>query len=392
MSLPQPGIAPEELPPAPPWEWPRAAYVHVPFCAHQCGYCDFAVAVGKDHLTDRYLDALTAEIATLGQPQQVQTLFIGGGTPTHLNASRLCRLLEVLTRWLPLGPGHEFSVEANPGTLDADRVAVLADHGVNRLSLGAQSFRFQVLRVLERDHEPGDVRRAVGLVRKRIANVSLDLIFGAPGQTPAQWAADLDRAIALAPEHISTYGLTYEKGTRLWKQRRRGEVRPLAEGDELAFYELAMDRLSAAGFDHYEISNFARPGSRCRHNQVYWANEAYFGFGMGAARYVKGTRELNTRDLGIYLRRALAGEPTTFQSETLPAIERARETMAIQLRRAEGVHRTSFRVQTGFDLDALVGEVVRRHVALGFLEDDGRSVRLTRRGKCVADAVVRDLW
>jgi oxygen-independent coproporphyrinogen-3 oxidase len=375
----------------PPWVWPRAAYVHIPFCAHLCGYCDFAVAVGQEAKIDLYLEALEAELATLADPQPVHTLFIGGGTPTYLDRPRLERLLVALARWFPLEPGHEFSVEANPGTLDKDKIAVLADHGVNRISLGAQSFDPELLKILERDHQPSDVPRAVERISKRIPNYSLDLIFGVPGQTPERWKADLNQALRLEPKHVSTYGLTYEKGTRLWKQRRRGEVQPLDEEAELAFYEHAMDRLAAAGFEHYEISNFARPGYRCRHNEVYWANEAYFGFGMGAARYLEGRRELNTRDLTAYIRRALAGEATTFQSEQLSPEERARETMAIQLRRAEGINRVRFREQTGFELDALAGAAVQRQVELGLLEDDGSSVRLTRRGKCVADAVIRAL-
>jgi len=387
--LPAPG--PRSDAAAEPWLWPRAAYVHVPFCAHHCGYCDFAVAAGQDHWMDLYLEALAAELATLGEPQPVQTLFLGGGTPTYLDAPRLERLLADVTYWLRLEPGHEFTAEANPGTLDADKVAVLAEHGVNRVSLGAQSFHPHLLRVLERDHDPADVPRAVDCVRSRIATVSLDLIFGVPGQTLEEWAADLDRALALGPDHVSTYGLTYEKGTRLWKYRQRGQVRPLDEDAELALYAHALDRLEEAGFEHYEISSFARPGRRCRHNQVYWANEAYFGFGMGAARYIDGRRELNTRDLQGYIRRALAGEPVTFQSEVLSPEDRARETLALQLRRAEGVDRRAFRVQTGFDLDALAGEALDRHVDLGLLVDDGAGVRLTRRGKYVADGLIEDL-
>jgi oxygen-independent coproporphyrinogen-3 oxidase len=375
----------------PPWLWPRAAYVHVPFCAHHCGYCDFAVATGQDHRIDCYLDALAAELATLGEPQPVQTLFLGGGTPTHLSPRQLERLLGDVLRWLPPLPGHEFSVEANPGTLDPDKVAVLADHGVNRVSLGAQSFQRPLLTVLERNHLPEQVPAAVECVRKRIANVSLDLIFGAPGQTLAQWQADLDAALALEPAHLSTYGLTYEKGTRLWKERRRGLVVPLGEDDELALYTHAMEFLEDAGFEQYEISSFARPDRHCRHNQVYWANEAYFGFGMGAARYVNGRREVNTRSLEGYLRRALAGEPTAFQSEELPPEERARETLGLQLRRAEGVERAPFRGQTGFDLDTLAGPALGRHTGLGLLLDDGTSVRLTRRGRCVADALICEL-
>ncbi|HMF11279.1 MAG TPA: radical SAM family heme chaperone HemW, partial [Gemmataceae bacterium] len=287
---------------------PRAAYVHVPFCAHHCGYCDFAVAVGRDALIDRYLDALAAELATLLEPRPVQTVFVGGGTPTYLSARQVHRLLSDVNRWLPLEPGGEFSIEANPGTLGAEKVAALADCGVTRVSLGAQSFQPRLLHVLERDHSPDDVPRAVEAIRRRIPELSLDLIFGVPGQTLAAWDADLRQALALQPDHVSTYGLTYEKGTPLWKQRQRGAIAALGEEAELSLYAHAIDTLEVAGFEHYEISNFALPGRRSRHNQVYWANEPYYGFGMGATRYVDGRRESNTRDLSAYTRRALAGE------------------------------------------------------------------------------------
>jgi oxygen-independent coproporphyrinogen-3 oxidase len=376
------------------WLWPRAAYIHIPFCAHHCGYCDFAVVSGRDQLIDPYLDALTSEISTLGQPQPVETIFIGGGTPTYLNCQRLERILGEVRRWLPFAPSlrePEFTVEANPGSLDTDKVAIMADHGVTRISLGAQSFRPQLLQTLERDHRPEQVPRAVENLKRRISQVSLDLIFGIPGQTLPDWRDDLNQALALEPDHLSTYGLTYEKGTRLWKQRERGEVRPLDEESELAMYLHALDTLKAAGFEHYEISNHARPGKRCRHNQVYWANEAYFGFGLGAARYIEGRREINTRSLDQYLHRALAGEPTAFQSEVLPPEERAKETMALQLRRAEGINRDAFREQTGFDLDGLAGTALARNIDRGFFDDNGVGVRLTRQGKCVADAIIRDL-
>jgi len=370
---------------------PRAAYVHVPFCAHHCGYCDFAVAAGQDQLRDRYLDALFAELATLGEPRAVQTLFIGGGTPTYLEPSQLDRLLTELNRWLPLVGPAEFSIESTPDTLNEDRLAILARHGVTRVSIGAQSFHPHLLQVLERVHMPDEVPRAVACTRRFIPEISLDLIFGVPGQTLADWDSDLHRALDLAPDHISTYGLSYEKGTRLWKQRQRGDLRPLDEETELAFYCHAMDTLTAAGFEHYEISNFARPGRRCRHNEVYWANDAYYGFGVGAARYIQGCRTLNTRDLQQYMRQTLAGQPATFQAETLDAPERARETMAIQLRRADGINRPLFHRQTGFELDAIAGEAIRRHTDLGLLADDGQTVRLTRQGKCVADSVIQNL-
>jgi oxygen-independent coproporphyrinogen-3 oxidase len=380
-----------DVDPRPPWRWPRAAYVHVPFCAHHCGYCDFAVAVGQDQRIEEYIEALTVELTSLEKPQPVQTIFFGGGTPTHLSTAQLETLLDRVLSWLPLLPGHEFSVEANPGTLDQAKVRVLADHGVNRLSLGAQSFAPHLLRVLERAHEPADVARAVDQARPYIHNISLDLIFGVPGQSLEDWLADLTQALALGPTHLATYGLTYEKGTRLWKQQRRGQIQAQGEEAELALYTRSMDVLEEAGFEQYEISNFARPGFRCRHNQVYWANHAYFGFGQGAARYVEGVRQTTTRDLAAYLKRVRTGQPTYFQSEELPPRQRAFETIALQLRRAEGIQRRSFSEQTGFRLNDLIGPIIARLAALDLLKDEESCVRLTRKGKCLADAVIAEL-
>ncbi|HEY1186350.1 MAG TPA: radical SAM family heme chaperone HemW [Gemmata sp.] len=381
-----------------PWLLPRTAYLHVPFCAHHCGYCDFAVTAGQDHLIDLYLEALGTELAGVGEPRPVESLFIGGGTPTHLSADQLKRLLEVVRNWLPLRrsegdgtPPCEFSIEANPDSLTEEKAAVLAAFGVTRVSIGVQSFAHESLAALDRRHQPDHIGRAVDAVRGHISTVSFDLIFGAPGAALAGWQADLESALAFGPQHLSTYGLTYEKGTPLWKRQTRGLVTALSEDAELAMYEHAMDRLTATGFEHYEISNFARPGFRCRHNERYWANEAYYGFGVGAARYVNGVRALNVRDTKLYIRRALSGEDVTFQREELPPRARAFETLATQLRRADGIERAAFHTQTGFALDELAP------VALGVLRDNGivtdggTFVRLTRRGKCVADAAVAEV-
>ena len=368
-----------------PWRTPRTAYVHVPFCGHHCGYCDFAVTAGQDHLITLYLEALRDELCGNGR-KPVESIFIGGGTPTYLSARQLATLLESLREWLPVG--GEFSIESTPDSLDAEKAKLLGEFGVTRVSIGVQSFQPRLLESLDRRHGVEQIPRAVEAVRQYVPQLSFDLIFGAPGQTPAEWDADLSAAIAYEPDHISTYGLTYEKGTPLWKRQSRGEVQAASEDDELTMYEAAMDRLGDAGYAQYEISNFAKPGKRCRHNERYWANEAYFGYGVGAARYVDGKRELNVRDTQTYIRRVLAGESPTFQSEELSPRERALETIAVQLRRAEGVPREAFRTQTGFDLDALVGGAIRELVAIGMLEAD---VRLTRRGKCVADAVATKL-
>ena len=189
---------------APPWLRPRAAYVHVPFCKHHCGYCDFAVAAGRDDRIDDYLAALGAELNRTPGPHPVETIFLGGGTPTHLAPPQLERLLALIARHFALGPGGEYTVEANPDTLTEDRVAVLADFGVNRVSLGGQSFHPRLLAVLEREHDPAAIARAVEALRGRVGHVSLDLIFGIPGQTFAEWRADLAAAVALGVEHVST--------------------------------------------------------------------------------------------------------------------------------------------------------------------------------------------
>ncbi len=219
----------------------------------------------------------------------------------------------------------------------------------------------------------------------------MDLIFGAPGQSLKDWRQDLETALRFEIDHLSTYGLTYERGTPLWKRRERGEVQSLPEETEREMYAKAIDMLSSVGFEQYEISSFARPGRRCLHNQVYWANEAYFGFGMGAARYVERRRELNTRDLVTYIQRVERGDSPTFQSERLDDEERARETMAIQLRRVEGINRQRFQEQTEWSLDDVAGDAIARQVRQGFLFDDGERVALTHEGKFVADAVIEEL-
>jgi oxygen-independent coproporphyrinogen III oxidase len=378
----------------PPWVWPRAAYIHVPFCAHKCGYCDFASLAGADHLADRYLVALGREMerATGGVPQKVDTIFIGGGTPTRLDAGQLAHLLALSRRWFPLTPGGEWTVEANPGTLDEAKAETLAEGGVNRVSLGAQSFRPESLLALERNHAPEEVGRALDLVRPRFPRWSIDLIFGVPGSTLEDWERDIETALAFGPSHLSCYGLVYEKGTALWKQWNAGQVLAVEEEAERAMYEHTIDRLGSAGLAMYEISNFARPGHESRHNLVYWANDAYFGVGLGAARYLRGVRSSNTRDLPAYLRRLEADQDATGPTETLDPEARARETAVLNLRRTEiGIDRTDYATRTGFDLDALLGDPIRRAVGHGLLEDNGHGVRFTREGVFLADSVLCDL-
>lgn len=366
---------------------PRAAYLHVPFCRHRCGYCNFTVVAGRDELIPAYLQALEKELSSLGVPREVDTLFVGGGTPTHLRPEELSKLLEIARRWFPLAPGYEFSVEANPADLNRQRLEVLAEGGVNRLSLGVQSFHAATLGVLERDHRQDQILSVWELARPRFPSLSLDLIFGCPGQSQGLWQADLEAALALHPDHVSAYGLTYERGTSFWARRMRGELVAAGEELERALFELAIDRLTAAGLAHYEVSNFARAGHTCRHNETYWAAGEYYAAGPGAARYVAGRRETNHRSTTTWLKRVLAGQSPVAEAEELPPEDRAREALVLGLRRMAGIDLAEFADRFGYDVATLAGEALDTFITLGLVERAGERIRLTRAGLLVSDSL-----
>ena len=374
---------------------PRGLYVHIPFCRHRCWYCDFAVVTGQEPLADRYLAALAAEWerqrASVTGLAPLASVFIGGGTPTQLAPAQLARLLAITRQGVGWLPDVEVSIEANPEGFTAEKLDALVQGGVTRVSLGGQSFHPRHLQFLERQHTAAELIAAIQQVQQAGLRVAVDLIFGIPGQTLADWQRDLDAVIALGVDHVSTYGLTFEKGTRLWKARYQGQVEPIANEIEAQMYELAMAHLPAAGLDQYELSNFARAGQECRHNERYWANEPYFGIGLGAARYLAGTRSVNTRSLAGYLQRCQAGEDPVQAAETLPPLERARETAMLNLRRIRGIDRATFADQTGYGLDELLGATLPRLVRQGLLADSGRAVALTPAGRLLADEVMGEV-
>ena len=370
---------------------PRSAYIHVPFCVHRCGYCNFALIADRRDLVEPYLEALATELTKLAHPREVDTLYFGGGTPTYLSSEQLSRLCETVLRWHPVAENYEWTVEANPGDLDATRVEVLARCGVNRLSLGAQSFQDEKLCRLERDHRREDILQAVDLARSLNLRVSIDLIFAAPDETLAQWNADLEEAIRLGPDHISTYGLTFEQGTTFWNRLERDELKQVSDQTEREMYLLAIDRLSRADFEHYEISNFARSGQRSRHNETYWSGDGYFAAGPGAARYVDGVRETNHRSTTTYLKRVLSGESPVFEREQLDDEQRAREQLIFSLRRLEGIEPQRFQSRTGYAIEQLAGTHITRFVELGLLEQTDSTLRLTQEGLLVSDSLWPDL-
>lgn len=369
------------------WPIPRSAYVHVPFCRHRCGYCHFSVLPGRLDLADSYLDALEVELAMLGAPTPVHTLFIGGGTPTRLPPPQLERLFDLLDRWLPMADGGELSVEANPEDIDLDLLRQLARRGVNRVSLGVQSFATPKLRMLQRGHDRRVAAAAIEAAAREIGNVSIDLIFAAPGETPEAWHADLEIAVALPISHLSTYSLTYEKGTEFWGRRFKGELAAIDEEDEVRMYQDARRIAEAAGLGHYEISNFARHGARCAHNLAYWQGLGWLAMGPGAARFVEGRREVNHRSPTTYIRRLQQGQSPVAESEPITPTQWACERAAFGIRMLEGIDLDGIRRETGVCVMSLRGAEIERCVRHGLLTVTGTHYRLTEAGLLMADGV-----
>lgn len=371
-------------------ESPTSAYIHVPFCQHRCGYCDFTLVAQKDHLIEEYLAAMEQQLAEVGEGIELQTLFLGGGTPTHLSIEQLQRLFNAIFSHFQLAADSEFSIEANPLNLTEEKIDFLKQVGVNRVSLGVQSFDSDILTFLERDHQPEQIFEIVESLQSRIENTSLDLIFAVPSQSLKDWQTSLANAVQLKIPHLSTYGLTIEKGTTFWSRQKAG-LFELPE-EELAgtMYEFALEFLDAEGLKHYEISNFARPGYECRHNEVYWTGDPYFGIGPGAASYQNGIRRQNYRSVVTWLKRIAAGDSPISDQEQLSPEDRAREAIIFGLRRRVGIDVAEFASRYGFDLHALAHAVIQKHVKAGFLEETATHLRLTQAGCLLADSVVVD--
>ncbi|MFG6502247.1 radical SAM family heme chaperone HemW [Microbacterium sp. P05] len=376
---------------------PFGVYVHVPFCRVRCGYCDFNTYTAgelRGARQDQYADTVLHEIALArtvleraGARRPAETVFFGGGTPTLLPAGDLARMLQGVRDHLGVSDAAEVTVEANPDTVTPAVVRELAAAGVTRLSIGMQSAQPHVLAVLDRTHDPANVAGAVAAARDAGLAVSLDLIYGTPGESLDDWRISLETAIALGPDHLSAYALIVEEGTKLARQIRRGEV-PTPDDDlEADMYELADDLLQAAGFGWYEVSNWARePRFRSRHNLAYWRGTDWWGFGPGAHSHVAGLRWWNVKHPAAYGQRLAAAESPAAARERPDAAARHLETVLLRSRISEGL-----------EVSELLGE--GRHAVAGLIADGliegGSAVRgrvvLTRRGRLLADRVVRTL-
>jgi oxygen-independent coproporphyrinogen-3 oxidase len=372
-------------------------YVHVPFCFHKCHYCDFysITRQGEDRMA-RFVELLLAEADLwLGSPAGAQarprTIFFGGGTPTLLPDPLMRDLLRGLRGRFDLGRLEEWTIEANPATARGESCAIMREAGVDRLSFGAQSFNPSELATLERHHDPADVGRSVEIARSAgFQRLNVDLIYAVPGQDLTSWSESLDAALALGTPHVSCYNLTYESNTPMAVKKRLGRLRPVDEDVELAMLHHTRSRMAGAGYDAYEVSNYATPGEECRHNLVYWTGGNYIGLGPSAASHVEGWRWRNRPHLGEWENAVGAGELPATDIESLSPDRRAGELAMLMLRLGRGIEFDAFAARTGRDAMKSFRAQVDRLAPVGLITVGTSSIRLTDKGINVADAIAAE--
>ncbi|MGN7765258.1 radical SAM family heme chaperone HemW [Paenibacillus sp. 22594] len=363
---------------------PEAVYIHIPFCTNKCFYCDFNSYVLKDQPVTDYLQALDREMELTVKntpPGVIKTIFVGGGTPTVLKPDEMAYFLKsVRTHFPQWDENIEFSMEANPGTTDQDKLAVMKEGGVNRVSFGVQAFQNELLSGIGRIHNVDDVYRSLENARSvGLHNLSVDLMFGLPNQTVDMLKESITKALELNLPHYSIYSLKVEENTLFHTLFNKNKLPLPSEEDELEMYLLLMSTMEAAGYGQYEISNFAKPGMESRHNITYWRNEDYYGLGAGAHGYVKRQRHMNIKGVNPYIEASLKGLPRldSFRVSEQEAME---DFMMVGLRMREGVSDQAFRTQFGKSLQDIFGGSLSKMLAAGLLEQDGDIYRLSKQG------------
>ena len=365
---------------------PSSAYVHIPFCTQICYYCDFSKVFIKNQPVDAYLEHLIQETRSY-EIGKLRTLYIGGGTPTALSAQQLAYLLSELHKVMDLSEVEEFTIEANPGDLDPDKIAVLKDSQVNRVSLGVQTFDNKMLKKIGRSHQEQDIYDNIRHLKQAgFDNISIDLIYALPGQTMDQVKENVAKAIDLDIPHMSLYSLILENHTVFMNRMRRGKLPLPKEELEAEMFEYIIEELEKAGFEHYEISNFSKPGFESRHNLVYWDNAEYYGLGAGASGYVDGIRYKNHGPIRHYLEAVEAGK-ARITEEHLTLEEKMEEELFLGLRKKTGVSKARFEEKFGVSFDQRYGQVVASLTEQGLLVPDDKQVRMTKRGLFLGDTV-----
>jgi oxygen-independent coproporphyrinogen-3 oxidase len=334
-----------------------------------------------------YLDALVMEAAGVAAGP-LESVYVGGGTPTVLSPGQIAELFEMLRESCSFSPDAEVTIEANPCSLDHETAETLAACGVNRVSVGAQSFSAPELSFLRRAHGPDDISQSVSLLREvGIDNLSIDLMYALPNQTPESWRESLARAIELQPEHISTYCLTFEPATPLCVALENGEIEKKSGDEEIELYEIARTMLAGSGYEHYEISNFAMPGMRSRHNMVYWSNDEYLGLGAGAVSYIDGKRIANLREPAHYIEAMRTDGTAACEVEQIPPRMQAIETMIQRLRLRDGIDCAAFENRFGLHPEKLFNGTLGELIDLRLIEKDSRTIRPTTKGFHLANEI-----
>ncbi len=372
-----------------------ALYIHIPFCAAKCSYCSFNSYTGLEGLQGRYVDSLCLELqkcAPEGDIEPLKTIFLGGGTPTFLSASLLRKVLSSCLALFPVAPDAEISIEANPGTVDAEKLDILKGVGVNRISLGVQSFHDRELGRIGRIHSAAEAVRAVDMARTAgFQNLSIDLMYGLPGQDSGSWRTSLDTALSLGLNHLSLYQLTVEEETPLERMVREDRLQLPGDDEVVAMDEISAELTTAAGLFQYEISNYAQPGYQCRHNITYWQNSDYLGVGSGAVSCLRGCRRRNVAGPEQYCRLVEAGKSVVLEEETLETDASFRETVIMGLRLNRGVSIDRLQTRYGLLPESYYGKTLRRLIADGLLEQSAGYLFLTDRGRVFANRVMAEL-
>src|SRR3989440_1563507 len=371
-------------------------YLHIPFCHTRCHYCDFNTYAGILPLRVPYVRALLTEIAATGtlarlpsgRPRRSRTIFFGGGTPSLLSVAQITRILKACSSSFSIDEGAEITLEANPGTLSQEQLAELRSAGINRLSMGAQSFDAQLLKTLGRIHSPEEITQAMQYAcAAGFTSINLDFMFGLPGQTMRHWQETLDQALALHSEHLSLYSLIIEEGTPFYTWAEEGRI---IHGDEdlcADMYEYADERLQGEGYINYEISNWALPGHASRHNLTYWQNLPYLGLGAGAHSFFADKRFSNERDPQAYIQTLKNRQLPIVESETIERLQQMSETAFLGLRTAQGLHLPTFEERFAESFASFVGNRLRIVEEAGLLEQADGWLRLSKHGRLLGNEV-----
>lgn len=371
---------------------PIGLYLHIPYCLHKCGYCDFNSHNINEAEMESYVRALLLEMEQAAQgatDRRVDTIFFGGGTPTTLPFADLARILKDSRQHFNVNPEAEITCEANPATIPHADLAQLREAGFNRLSIGVQSFDPDELKRLERVHSVDEIYLTVERARQAgFENLSLDLMFGLPGQTVERWQENLQKAIDLQPDHLSAYNLTIEPDTVFYKQQSQSQLTMPPDDFQRELFEITIDTLTKTGYEHYEISNYAKPGKQCRHNLNYWMNGEYIGLGAGASSAFNGERYKNVNLPARYIAQIVESQTAVESRETPDRRQRMGEAVMLGLRLKQGLNLANFEQQFGVSFHDAFGETVERLKNMELLEIANGQVSLSRKGLFLADSVI----